>query len=229
MKRRVYAAGLATALAITGLAGCSSPPGDLTTTPSASGQVASPGLPAGISVNPDPTATGAPAPPDGGPATASTSAADAPAQAALDAPGGADGTLDCAPSGLAASFDVGTAAGDTREGTVSVRNSAASACVIRGYPLLALKAADGSPVPAATTPLNEPANDVMLTPGDSAHAVVRWTAARTALDQAGAGPCQPAASTLLVSVPRSAQTLAVPFAGGPVCDFGHLAVGPLTG
>ncbi len=232
MRIRLYAMCLATALAVTGLAGCTlSPdttaaPSDPTTAPPSDPTAAAPAGP-GLLVDAPPDPATEP-PPTTAATDGATSSPQAPAGAPTTAPPGGETPKPCTPGGLAASFDPGTADAGTRQGTVSVRNTAGVACAIRGYPYLQLVAADGAPLPSSTTPLDELAAEVVLGHGQSAHAVVRWGTNRTALDPAGSSPCQPAAATLLVSVPRSTQTLAVPFTAGPVCDFGRFTVGPFT-
>jgi hypothetical protein len=119
----------------------------------------------------------------------------------------------------------GGAADGNRAGWLTLTNTSSASCDVYGYPAaLALKAADGTPIPTIVDPYS--AYDgldrlITLVPGASAHVLLQWSAVPAA-DEPQQGACEPQPATIAVTPPDGTSPIDTTWPAGPVCDHGTI-------
>jgi hypothetical protein len=127
-------------------------------------------------------------------------------------------TAGCRADEIKATFAYGPAVADGhRSGFVSVQNVSNRDCAVAGFPVLQLRAADGTALPTVSAQLPDTWAAVTLVPGRAALADVEW-------NPKGAS-CSAPAADLEVRVNGDAAALTTPFTA-TVCDQGRISVAP---
>jgi hypothetical protein len=107
-----------------------------------------------------------------------------------------------------------------RYAAVVLENTSERACTVTGYPGLQLITTSGD-IPTRVKRLAKPTpTNVRLAPGESASSTIRWAVIASG-NEPTSGPCQPEASSLLVTPPDATRSLSTAWTGGPVCAKGR--------
>jgi Protein of unknown function (DUF4232) len=159
--------------------------------------------------------------------TAGSAAPTVPAGPPRPAAAGAPVPARCQGGALEAQFRVLGTTGGRHTGTVGLRNRSTNPCSLSGYPGLQLLDEDRFPISTNTQPQQTPPVTVVLPPGGTAWAGMSWLDSPVG-DEPKSGGCQPSATQLGVNPPDDTTQLFATFAGGPVCDYGRIALSPLA-
>jgi hypothetical protein len=120
-----------------------------------------------------------------------------------------------------------TAGAGQRFVTLVLTNVTRRSCTLRGYPGLRLLDRRNLPLPTRVVRVRGRARLLILTPGDTARADLRWGAI-PGPGEPPAGPCEPAPARIAVRPPGAAHRLVLPWRLGPVCERGAIEVRPLS-
>ena len=97
-------------------------------------------------------------------------------------------------------YVVGSAGMGQVSADLSLQNTAAQACTIRGYPAFTLYSATGTPLPTHITPVALPVTTLLVQPGGWVHSTLRYSNSIPSGGEPTSGLCEPRASYVLVTV-----------------------------
>lgn len=153
--------------------------------------------------------------PSGGPTTGPTEGSSSPSGDASPGPPPQAEQSDTAPGrchtgDLAVRIVPSDSAAGSRYAVLVLTNSTDSPCTLDGHPGMLLLDKDHQPLPTDVRRVRPVPREVLLSPGGSASAELRWSPI-----PAGDSPCQPPAAFTLVTPPDAYRSLTVRFRANP--------------
>jgi hypothetical protein len=133
----------------------------------------------------------------------------------------------CHTSELAGSLRPGSPGAGQRYAVLVLTNLSSRTCWVYGYVGMQLQDGAGHPLP--TNVIRAPATPatISLQPGDTAFALLHWSAVNGPGDSPSA-QCQPDPASVQVTPPDETTQLVIPWSYGMVCQQGRIDIPPLA-